>query len=181
MEQIEVLTPNGKKTGESKSRKNIHLEGDWHEVIHLWIINSKSQILLQKRSLLKENYPGMMHISAAGHIEFGETPTVTAIRELSEEVGIKAEDNKLKEILFLRAPVVVNNKEVDKEWIHVFMLKTEVDLTQVKVDPSEVESVVFKNIDEMETEINDENTYLQYVPQEQSYYLCVIDEIKKYL
>ena len=53
------------------------------------------EILLQKRSLTRTNSPGMYHISAAGHINVGESAVEAAVRETREEMGIHIDADRL--------------------------------------------------------------------------------------
>lgn len=56
----------GFKTGVQKSRWAVHADGDWHRVAHIWLINSRGEILLQRRTLTKRTHPGMLDVSCAG-------------------------------------------------------------------------------------------------------------------
>lgn len=94
-ENIDVLNSNGKRTGRVVAKSYAHKNALWHTGAHIWVYNLKDQILLQKRSMEKENYPGLWDISSAGHVSAGETPKMAALRELSEELGIKADSKKL--------------------------------------------------------------------------------------
>lgn len=60
-----------------------------HRAIGIVIFNSKGQILLQKRSKLKDLNPGLYTLSASGHVSKGQTYYQAAQRELQEELGIK--------------------------------------------------------------------------------------------
>jgi isopentenyl-diphosphate Delta-isomerase len=86
-ELLDVLDSRGRLTGAVKSRGEVHRTGFWHRTVHIWIINGKKQLLLQKRSINKESYPGLWDISAAGHITAGDSIRNAAIRELKEELG----------------------------------------------------------------------------------------------
>jgi len=48
------------------------------------------RFLLQKRSLKKDLHPGYWCTSVGGHVEKGETYEKAAIREMEEELGVKA-------------------------------------------------------------------------------------------
>lgn len=39
MECLDILDENGKKTGQTASRKEVHSKGLWHKGVHIWIIN----------------------------------------------------------------------------------------------------------------------------------------------
>ncbi|MBW2182232.1 MAG: NUDIX domain-containing protein, partial [Deltaproteobacteria bacterium] len=68
-EYIDVISPDGNLTGVSKSRNEIHQEGIWHRSVHIWVLNDKEELLIQRRALEKESHPGLWDVSCAGHIE----------------------------------------------------------------------------------------------------------------
>ena len=55
---------------------------------HVIVMNSKDEIVLQKRSKKKFIQPGRWDTSVGGHLEPGESYEVGAIREMKEELGI---------------------------------------------------------------------------------------------
>ena len=82
-EYFDILDENGNKTGKIKLRTEVHRDGDWHKAIHIWIINDKGDILLQRRSADKDSNPNMLDISCAGHLTAGDDSLNGAIRELN--------------------------------------------------------------------------------------------------
>ena len=62
--------------------------------IGVFILNDYGQILLQKRSRNKKNYPNMWAL-CTGHVEKNEDVQDATIRELKEELGI---DVSIKEL-----------------------------------------------------------------------------------
>lgn len=50
-ELLDVLDEQGNPTGEIKSRRGIQKSGEWHKAAHVWIINSKGELLITRRSL----------------------------------------------------------------------------------------------------------------------------------
>ena len=60
-----------------------------HRVSHVIVINSKGEILLQKRSMNKFIQPGKWDTSVGGHLDPGESYIEGAVREMMEELGIK--------------------------------------------------------------------------------------------
>jgi isopentenyl-diphosphate Delta-isomerase len=59
-----------------------------HRAVDVVITNDQHQVLLQKRSMNKDKYPGYWTVSAGGHVEYGSTYEQTAARELKEEIGL---------------------------------------------------------------------------------------------
>ena len=61
-----------------------------HRSVYIFILNSKNELFIQRRSLNKDLYPGYYTGSATGHVDFGEDYDEAARRELKEELGIDA-------------------------------------------------------------------------------------------
>jgi len=59
-----------------------------HRTVGVLIFNDKGQLLLQKRSMTKDMEAGVWGISAAGHVEKGQSYEDAAHRELKEELGV---------------------------------------------------------------------------------------------
>ncbi len=84
-------------TGTFTSRGVCHEQGLWHCSVHIWIVDpSSSSILLQKRSMKKDTFPGRWDISSAGHVEKGKSLLETAQCELAEELGITVDVGDLQ-------------------------------------------------------------------------------------
>jgi len=73
------------------SRGEVHARGLMHRSVHVLVFHTDGRLLLQKRSLQKDNCPGMWDSSCAGHVESGADYNETANRELTEELGFKPE------------------------------------------------------------------------------------------
>jgi 16S rRNA (adenine1518-N6/adenine1519-N6)-dimethyltransferase len=71
-------------------RATIHREKLLHRAVHIFILNRRGELLLQKRSYRKDKFPRRWDSSAAGHVNAGESYRDCAIRELKEELGITA-------------------------------------------------------------------------------------------
>lgn len=48
-EYFDVLNNKGDYTGKIESREKCHKEGLWHKAVAVFVINSKGQVLLQRR------------------------------------------------------------------------------------------------------------------------------------
>lgn len=71
------------------SRDRVHAEGLMHRAVHLFVVNGRGELLLQKRSWLKDAHPGVWDSSVAGHLDAGEDYPSAARREMREEMGIE--------------------------------------------------------------------------------------------
>ena len=72
-----------------QTRSEVHRLGLMHRAVHVLVFNSRGQVFLQKRSLLKDRQPGVWDSSASGHLDSGEAYDDCAIRELHEEIGLQ--------------------------------------------------------------------------------------------
>jgi isopentenyldiphosphate isomerase len=66
------------------SKDQAHIDGTWHATIHVWILDDKNHLILQRRSLTKEHFPNYFDVSVGGHIRPGED----GLREVQEELGV---------------------------------------------------------------------------------------------
>ena len=100
MEYIDLRREDGSLTGEVKERSLVHRDGDLHGTSHVWLIRYRgdrqsADVLLQKRSRNKDSFPGSYDISSAGHIPSRVDFLDSALRELEEELGIRAKAEEL--------------------------------------------------------------------------------------
>ena len=98
MEILDVVDETGAPTGETVERAEAHREGVRHRTSHVWIArnrNGRIQLLLQKRCMQKDSFPGCYDISSAGHIPAGDDYIPSAIRELKEELNVTVQESDL--------------------------------------------------------------------------------------
>ena len=137
-EMLEVFDASGSPTGRAKTRAAIHLDGDWHQAFHCWVLrHNAGEVVLQRRSLAKDTFGGLWDAAAAGHWRFGET-AAEAAREIAEELGIDVPFERLT--YRHREPVEHSfpNGLIDREFHQVYVLEDERPLTAYRPDPSEV-------------------------------------------
>ncbi|MEX1116940.1 MAG: 16S rRNA (adenine(1518)-N(6)/adenine(1519)-N(6))-dimethyltransferase RsmA [Akkermansiaceae bacterium] len=101
------------------TRGEVHAQKLLHRAVHVFVYNKRGDLLLQKRSLLKDACPGLWDSSVSGHLDAGEDYAPAAVRELEEEMGIRAE-SPLEEIARI-APC----QETGWEHVRLFQTKHE--------------------------------------------------------
>ena len=82
-------------------RCEVHSKSLMHRSSHILVFDLQLNLFLQKRSLNKDENPGLWDTSAAGHVEVGEDYLHCAKRELEEELGLVNES--LTEVMCIRA------------------------------------------------------------------------------
>ena len=115
-------------------------DGQYVMVVDVWIVNSKDEILIQKRSDLKKDLPGTW-ATHSGCVLAGESSQQACIREPLEEIGIHIlpsqvhklnrkvrgkllSENFVVEQDFDTADAVLQTEEVSQiKWVSVSQLK----------------------------------------------------------
>ena len=155
MEYLDICDENGIPTGETVSRDTAHREGILHRTAHVWIVrktNGRYQVMLQKRSMEKESFPGLYDTSSAGHIPSGELPLLSALRELYEELGISADPGQLVYAGSFRTRYekIFHGKVFrDNEATFVYVYTSDFDENALSLQKNEVDEVRWFYIDEI--------------------------------
>ena len=154
MEFFDIVDLNGEPTGQTVERAYAHRFGIPHRTAHVWILRKREgrlQVLLQKRCMQKDSFPGCYDISSAGHIPAGMGYVESALRELKEELGQTAKPGDLKDCgLFC---LHVENEfhgipYVDQQVSRVFMLWLDKEEEEFTVQEEEIESIRWFDFEE---------------------------------
>ena len=175
-EFLEVYSPEGTKTGQKKSKSEIHRKGLFHSTVHVWIFTEEGNILIQKRSKKKELNPGVWDVSVAGHIKFNENIKKAAKRETLEETGININTKDLLKIGVYRS-INIHPTAIDKEFFHTYILKIDKNFINLDYKNNEVDDLKFISIEEMESLIKKENNKI-FIGKNRKYYSDVLKSIK---
>lgn len=95
MELLDIVDEQGNFTGQVMEREKAHDLNLLHWEIAVFFVNDNKELLLQKRSPNKRFSPNKWGL-CAGHVDSGETPDSTALREIKEELGIKLSPGDLR-------------------------------------------------------------------------------------
>jgi isopentenyldiphosphate isomerase len=148
-ELLEVFDSHGQPTGMARSRAEIHLNGDWHQAFHCWIVRRHGrEVVLQRRSLEKDTFPGCWDAAAAGQWRFGETPK-DAAREIAEELGLAVDFDQLVYRGHERAQRRYANGLIDREYHRVYVLESDLPIGEYRPDPAEVMGVAAFSVPEV--------------------------------
>ncbi|GLT38246.1 hypothetical protein SLA2020_125070 [Shorea laevis] len=169
-EHLDVLTKTGEKTGISKPRRDVHLDGDYHRAVHVWIFaESTQELLLQKRADCKDSWPGLWDISSAGHISSGDSSLITAQRELHEELGLILPKDAFESIFtFLQECVINDGKFINNEFNDVYLVTIldPIPLEAFTLQETEVSTVKYIHYEEYQSLLAKEDP--EFVPYDVS-------------
>lgn len=96
MELLDLYDDNGKVIGKTIVRgdKSAKVEPNEHIALAtIFIENSEGKFLIQKTSKEK----GDVFSTTGGHVDSGETPLDTIIRETKEEIGVSIDSDEIEE------------------------------------------------------------------------------------
>jgi isopentenyldiphosphate isomerase len=139
-ELLEIFDASGMPTGRAKPRAAIHLDGEWHQAFHCWIVRPGPQIVLQRRAFTKDTFAGYWDAAAAGHWRFGES-AAEAAREISEELGLATRFEDLRYSGRERLARTFSNGLIDREHHQVYVMLSAEPLAGYRPDPREVSAV----------------------------------------
>ncbi|MEM7274044.1 MAG: NUDIX domain-containing protein [Actinomycetota bacterium] len=140
-ERLDIVTATGAPLGDA-TRAEVHRDGRWHNVFHCLVIRSgrPARVVLQRRHRSKAAFPGLLDLSATGHLIAGERP-IDGVRELNEELGTSASPGDLTPI-GVRLLADDGGEGRNRERVHLYFLADDRSLADFGPDPAEVESLV---------------------------------------
>ena len=139
MELLDVYDNEGKITGRIVERDTYKekLSKDEHiGVAQIFIENNEGKFLIEESA----KTTGFKYLPVSGHITSGETPKDAIVREAMEEIGLDISNEDVKD---------VGSFIIDRPVRFIFYLKKDIDLTTLKLQPEEVDSVSYKSPTEM--------------------------------
>ncbi len=142
----DVLDENGTPTGKTTLRgQGILKSGEYHLVVHIWIVSSNGDFLIQRRSDDKKLMPGEWAATGGAAIS-GESSFKAANRELFEELGIKSNRESLKKI----ARIKRRNSLLD-----VWLIVSNIPENKLVLQRSEVAEAKWVSKEELDNMIKD--------------------------
>lgn len=149
VERWDVLDKHGNKTGKTIDKEEGLQGGQYHLVVHMWILNSKGEILIQKRADHLKNAPGLWAITGGAAIQ-GEDSIAAARRETKEELGIE---------------INPTSKPIRYKWNNTFtdiwIIKKDIDLKDMILQKEEVADVMWVTREKLE-EMIDQGEFHRY-------------------
>lgn len=146
MELVDIYNNKHEKLNYTKGRKEL-VEGEFRLSCFVWIINDKEEILIQQRLATAKNCANMWETTSGGAIA-GDNALEGTLRELEEELGMKADVDKLR---FIGSYARIN------DFVEVFLLESNINVNDLKLQEDEVQAAKWVSISEFEEIINSGN------------------------
>jgi 8-oxo-dGTP pyrophosphatase MutT (NUDIX family) len=116
--------------------------GECHIVVRAWIMNSKGEFLITRRSWSKLGWPGAWEVPGGSALA-GETAEAAVAREAKEECGIA---------LSLRNGTLVDSNLINHTFFDAYLFRYEFDLADIVLQEGETmdaKAVTYEGIEEM--------------------------------
>jgi isopentenyldiphosphate isomerase/GNAT superfamily N-acetyltransferase len=140
METWDIYNDKREKTGRTHIRGEDMQEGDFHQVVHIWIVNENGEFLIQQRQSWKKGWANMWDCAAAGAALSNETSEMAAMRETKEEIGLDLQMEQA-EILF----TIKFSRGFDDH----YLVKQNVHINDLSLQYEEVADVKWASMDEI--------------------------------
>lgn len=143
----DVYDVSRRRTGRTVIRGEALADGEYHLVADIWIMNSKGEVLLQKRSMEKDLAPGLWCCTGGSAI-VGEDGRQAFIREMTEELGVAPDlahseiafsytkGNYHKDIWFVRQDIPPQAFHLQREEVEAVRWVTLAELELLRKDPA---------------------------------------------
>jgi len=201
-EKIDIFDANLNHVG-IMDKREAHMKGQWHKTFHCCVVTDRDDgaILFQLRSPDMANFPNMLDVSAAGHLQAGEE-IEEGIREVSEELGIQISIDELHSLGYRVEVADQTNGQKNREYQAVYMLNLNTPLEKLKPQKDEIHGLLWIRVqdglelfsgdkrkatmwgirynEESKTwkDVKREVTIRDFLPRKQKYYLvlCIMAE-----
>jgi isopentenyldiphosphate isomerase len=140
-EIVDIFDEGYRKRG-TANRELAYVYGMWLNSFHCWLYRRSDggKVLFQKRSSSKKLFPDCLDISAAGHLQTGES-ALDGVREIKEELGIQVDSAKLIR-LGIKHDIARMGDVVNRQFCHVFLYEIDCAIPEMGIDPQEVTGLV---------------------------------------
>jgi isopentenyldiphosphate isomerase len=152
MELWDVYDKNRNLTGKTMARGGVFGKDEYHLIVHVCMFNSRNELLIQQRQPWKKGWSNMWDLTVGGSALAGETSHEAAERETAEEIGYIID-------LSNERPYFTMNSETGFD--DYYLIEQEIDITQLKLQYEEVQSVKWASKDEVIQLVN-EGLFIHY-------------------
>lgn len=139
MEKVNIYNRNRELTDIIKERNKLE-KGEYRISAHIWIINKENEMLIQQRVAKAKKFPNMWSQTGGGVLA-NENSKETVKRESKEELNLEINED---EIYYIGS--YIRKKDI----VDVWLVKKEVDISKLKLEPNEVADVKLVTFEEFD-------------------------------
>lgn len=146
MEVLDLYNGKREKLNKTIMREEKIADGEYKLSVHVWILNSRGELLIQKRNENLVRNPGKWAFTG-GVVDAGETSLQGALRESREELGININKNKIELLLSFKR---------EQGFVDVWLVKEDLDINKLILQKDEVSDVRWVSVKELKRLIDEE-------------------------
>lgn len=146
MELLDIYNEQHERTGRTVARNGEVRDGERLLVVHACVLNSRNELLIQRRQMSKDRYPGCWDLSAGGFVLSGEESPDALQRELREEIGLQAARDAMFFLFTEPFSYVLDD---------YYLVRSDVDPDTLSLQTEEVSAVKWASQEEVEAMIAD--------------------------
>jgi isopentenyldiphosphate isomerase len=169
-DQYEVLDEKGHATGNIQDGATVHKQGLWHEVVNVWVVNSKGEILMQLRGPHVELAPNVWDVSIGTHLRVNEDPVSAALRAVQTGLGLITAPGDLKHLFNIQCANPMPDGSFHKVLGHIFLIERDLDLSELTYDKEKIAKFMWISPILLMNEIGSTQTKADYFPRANNYY-----------
>lgn len=166
MEIIDLYDNKKRKLNITMNRIDNVKKGQYKLSVHVWIMNSKGEILIQKRSDNKPTNPGKWGFTG-GAVDTGETSLEAGIREVREELSIELKEEQIEFLLSFKR---------DYGFVDIYLARHDANIKDLVLQESEVAEAKWVSISEFGRMIRKDNV----ISSVKMYYDLLTKLLKRY-
>lgn len=133
-EMWDVLDRHRRKTGRLHERGRPMKDGEYHLIVHVWILNAKREFLITKRSPGESAWANLWH-TTGGCAVAGDDSITTALKETKEEIGISLTPQNGRILLRYMKP---HDNDEGGAFYDIWLFRQDIDGCDVVLQPEEV-------------------------------------------
>lgn len=153
MEYLDLYDINRMRTGKTFVRGEKPKNG-YYLVVQVILFNTQGKMLIQQRQSDKVGWPDKWDVSAGGSAQAGETSQQAASRELREELGLEMDFSGVRPNVSSTFP---------EGFTDVYLVEKEVPLSQLTLQPEEVQGVKWADREEI-LQLIETDQFVPYYP-----------------
>jgi isopentenyldiphosphate isomerase len=177
-ELVDIRDEDGRLTGETMLRSEAHRSESWHGVALVWVYNSQGQILLQRRAGHLNTFPEKWDVSVAGHLTASDEPLQTAVRELSEELGLYVKPEDMEKLGEQADTFALVYGKLHREYDFIYAIKQDVNPDDLNLQAAEVLEARWTTVEELEKDLVDPIVSQHYSKRSPAIYRLIMEKIR---
>ena len=186
-ELIDVYTEDGQKIGTVSKKEyysgNIE-DVPWIKCCTCFVIDENEQKVLFEKRGKRFLDPGKLDL-CSGHVQSGEVPTQSMLRELDEELSIEEKDSRNVHYLGeLRLDYTKLKDETDRKqlkcFVSVYALKMK-DISGIQIDNNEAVSMGWLSFEDTIGFISNNMTRIPYDNELEHQYIEIFEKLKEFI